>query len=64
MVERQKVLPVIYVNIELSTRYRIDLLVNGQVILELKAVDDIAPIHKAQLMTYLQLSGLKFLRDW
>ncbi|WP_245189437.1 GxxExxY protein [Lunatimonas salinarum] len=58
-VERQKPLPVIYDNIRLEAGYRIDLLVNHQVILELKSVDEIAPIHKAQLMTYLKLTGLK-----
>jgi GxxExxY protein len=59
LVERQKALPVIYDEIKLEAGYRIDLLVNNQVILELKAVDEIAPIHTAQLMTYLKLSGLK-----
>ena len=58
-VERQKALPVVYNEIRLDAGYRIDLLVNGQIILELKSVDDIAPIHKAQLMTYLKLSGMK-----
>jgi GxxExxY protein len=58
-VERQKALPVIYHDIKLDAGYRIDLLVNNQVILELKAVDEIAPIHTAQVMTYLKLSGLK-----
>jgi GxxExxY protein len=50
---------VIYGDVKLDAGYRIDLLVNNQVILELKAVDEIAPIHHAQLMTYLKLSGLK-----
>ncbi len=58
-VERQKVLPVIYDDIKLDAGYRIDLLVNQQVVLELKAVDELAPIHQAQVMTYLKLSGLK-----
>lgn len=58
-VERQKALPVVYDEIKLDAGYRIDLLVNNQVILELKAVDEIAPIHTAQVMTYLKLSGLK-----
>jgi GxxExxY protein len=58
-VERQKILPVLYDNRLLEAGYRIDLLVENKVILELKAVDEIAPIHKAQLMTYLKLSGLK-----
>lgn len=58
-VDRQKMLPVVYNDIKLDAGYRIDLLVNELIILELKSVDEIAPIHKAQLMTYLKLSGLK-----
>ncbi len=56
IVERQKALPVIYKDIKLNAGYRIDLLVNNQIILELKSVDAVAPIHKAQLLTYLKLS--------
>jgi GxxExxY protein len=59
MVERQKALPVVYDDIKLDAGYRIDIMVNNQVILEIKSVDEIAPIHQAQLMTYLKLSGLK-----
>ena len=59
VVERQKSLPVVYDEIKLDAGYRIDVLVNNQVILEIKSVDEIAPIHQAQLMTYLKLSGLK-----
>ncbi len=59
VVERQKTLPVVYDNIQLEAGYRIDLLVDHTVILELKSVAEIAPIHQAQLMTYLKLSGLK-----
>jgi GxxExxY protein len=58
-VKRQKSLPVIYDEIKLEEGYRIDLLVENSIILELKSVDEIAPVHKAQLMTYLKLSGLK-----
>ena len=58
-VQRQKPLPVIYNNIKLEVGYRIDLLVDNKVILELKSVDEIAPIHKAQLMTYLKLTNIK-----
>jgi GxxExxY protein len=57
--ERQFPLPVVYDNLKMDVGYRIDLLVEGKIILELKAVEEIAPIHKAQLMTYLKLSGLK-----
>ena len=59
IVQRQKALPVIYHEIKLEEGYRIDLLVNNSIILELKSIDEIAPIHKAQLMTYLKLSGMK-----
>lgn len=59
MVERQKPLPVLYEEIKLDAGYRIDLLVNDQVIVEIKSVDDFAPIHRAQIMTYLKLSGLQ-----
>ncbi len=57
-VERQKLLPVIYCGVALDAGYRIDLLIEKQIILEIKAVEVIAPVHKAQLMTYLKLSGL------
>jgi GxxExxY protein len=58
-VERQKVLPVVYDGIGLDAGYRIDLLVEDAVIIELKAVDELVPIHQAQLMTYLKLSKHK-----
>ena len=50
-------LPVIYDGIKLDAGYHIDLLVEDSVIIELKAVDTIQPIHKAQLISYLKLSG-------
>lgn len=58
-VERQKALPVIYNHLQMEAGYRIDLLVNDKLLIELKAVDAIAPVHKAQVMTYLKLSGLQ-----
>ncbi len=51
--------PVAYDGIKLEAGYRIDLLVENTVIVELKAVDELAPIHKAQLLSYLKLSGKK-----
>jgi len=57
-VERQKALPVVYENIKLEVGYRIDLLVDNQIILEIKSVDCINPVHEAQLMTYLKLSKI------
>ena len=55
-VERQIPQPVIYEEIAIDTGYRIDLLINGLVIIELKAVEQLAPIHTAQIITYLKLS--------
>lgn len=57
--EKQKSLPVIYNDIELECGYRIDIMVEEKVIVELKAVDNIADIHLAQVLTYLKLSGCK-----
>ena len=56
--ERQKGLPVTYKNVHLDCGYRIDILVKQLVIVELKSVERIEEIHKAQLLTYLKLSGL------
>jgi GxxExxY protein len=58
-VERQKALPVVYFDVKLDAGYRIDLFVENRIILELKCVDAIAPVHKAQIMTYLKLTGSK-----
>ena len=57
--ERQKPLPLKYKSIELDCGYRIDILVEDKVIVELKCVDKINPIHEAQLLTYLRLSDKK-----
>lgn len=57
-VESQKELPVVYGSVKLDAGYRLDLLVNGVVIVELKAVKEVAEIHKAQLLSYLKLSGV------
>ncbi|MDR1632633.1 MAG: GxxExxY protein, partial [Dysgonamonadaceae bacterium] len=57
-VERQKRMPLVYKKVELDVGYRLDLVVENTVILELKAVEALAPIHTAQLLTYLNLSGL------
>ena len=59
IVERQKSLPVIYKGTNIDCGYRIDLLVEEEVIVELKAVDKLMPIHSAQLVSYLKLSGCK-----
>ncbi len=52
-------LPIHYKTLTIEKAYRIDVLVEDKVILELKAVEKLLPIHSAQLMTYLKLSGLK-----
>jgi GxxExxY protein len=57
--ERQKPLPVVYKGMKLECGYRVDLLVDGRVVVELKAVEALAPIHDAILLTYLRLSGCK-----
>lgn len=57
-VEKQKILPVKYKEIELEVGYRIDLLVENQVLIELKSVKEILPIHFAQLLSYLKISNL------
>ena len=59
LVEKQKALPLIYKEIHLETGYRIDLIVNKQIILEIKSVEAIADIHVAQVLTYLKLSKCK-----
>lgn len=56
-VAQQKPLPIYYRKVKLDCAYRLDLLVDERVIFELKAVDRLAPIHEAQLMSYLKLSG-------
>lgn len=52
-------LPVKYKNILISCGYRIDLLIENKLILELKSVDKIAPVHEAQLLTYMRLANIK-----
>lgn len=56
---QQKPLPVVYREVHLDCAYRLDLLVEDRVIVEIKAVDVIHPIYKAQLLSYLKLSGCK-----
>ena len=58
-VELQKPLPVVYKEVHLDCGYRLDLLVENAVIVEIKAVESLAPIHQAQLLSYLRLSGCK-----
>ena len=59
-VKRQIALPISYKGRKLDAGYRVDLLVNNQVILELKAIKQIESIHQAQLLTYLKLANKKY----
>jgi GxxExxY protein len=54
-VEKEISLPIVYKNIELNHGYRIDLLVNEQIVIELKTVEELTDVHKAQVLTYLKL---------
>src|SRR5688500_15471420 len=56
--ERQKPIPLNYEGIQLGNGLKIDLLVAGKVIVELKSIEFILPVHKAQILTYLKLSGI------
>lgn len=58
-VQRQLPLPVIYRERRIEAGYRLDLLVEGAVIVEVKAVEALAPVHTAQLLTYLRLADLR-----
>ena len=58
-VKRQTPLPVRYQGIDLDCGFRLDLLVEESVLVELKAVEKLQPIHEAQVLTYLKLSGCK-----
>ncbi len=55
--ERQKALPVVYKDVKLECGYRVDLLVNARIVVELKAIEMVAPVHEAIVLTYLRLSG-------
>ena len=56
--QQQLVLPVIYEGVTLDAGYRLDMVVDGRVVVELKSVDSLLPVHQAQLITYLKLSGI------
>mgnify|MGYP001059010761 CR=1 FL=1 len=57
--ERQKPLPVKYGEVELECGYRLDLVVQGMVIVEVKSVERLHPIHEAQLLSYLKIADLR-----
>lgn len=58
-VQKQKPLPLVYEEVKLDAGYRVDLLVENKVIVEIKSVESLADIHMAQILTYLKLSGCK-----
>jgi len=58
-IERQKGIPVIYDNLKMELGFRADIIIENKVIIELKSVDAIAPVHSKQLLTYLKLTGCK-----
>lgn len=58
-VKQQKAMPFIYKGVHQEIGYRIDLIVNKKVIIEIKSIENLAPVHYAQTLTYLSLSELK-----
>lgn len=58
-VEKLKPLPVIWKDLKLNLGFRTDLIVNNKVIVEIKSVEEIHPVHPKQVLTYLRLTGLK-----
>jgi GxxExxY protein len=59
VIKRQVILPVIYKNIKLEKEFIIDQIIEDEIIIELKSIEAILPVHEAQLVTYLKLSGKK-----
>jgi len=59
IVEKQKPMPLIYQEVKLEIGYRLDIIVEGKVIIEIKSVDAFNEVHFAQILTYLKLSGCK-----
>jgi GxxExxY protein len=57
LIERQVNVPVFYKNIRIETGLRLDIIVDNSIIIEIKAIDKLAPIHEAQILTYLKLTG-------
>jgi len=59
VVRRQVAMPIAYKGVKLDAGYRLDLLVDSSIVVEVKAIESLLPIHQAQLMTYLRLSGCR-----
>ncbi|WGF91306.1 GxxExxY protein [Aequorivita marisscotiae] len=58
-IEKQKPLPVVWKDLKLNLGFRTDLIIENKVIIEIKSVEEIHPVHPKQLLTYLKLTGLK-----
>jgi GxxExxY protein len=58
-IEQQRALPVVYRDVKLDCGYLLDLVVENSIVIELKAVEQLLPVHRAQLLSYLKLAGLK-----
>ncbi len=58
-IERQLTMPIVYDQLNIQDAYRIDLLAEKQLVIEIKSLERLAPVHFKQVMTYLKLSGLK-----
>ena len=59
IVEKEKPMPIIYKEIKLDHGYRMDLLVENKVVIEIKTLDAVLPVHEAQILTYLRLGNYK-----
>ena len=59
LVEVQKEIPIIYRNVTFEVGFRADLIVDSRVLIEVKAIDQLFPVHHAQVITYLKLTGLR-----
>jgi GxxExxY protein len=58
-VNQQVSMPLIYKEVKMDTGYRVDLLIENKIIIEIKSVENLAPVHFSQTLTYLKLSGIK-----
>jgi GxxExxY protein len=58
-IERQKPLPLIYGKVTLACAYRMDIIVEGSIVIEVKSIEKLGRVHEAQIISYLKISGLK-----
>lgn len=58
-IERQKTIPVIWKEVKMEQGFRADLIINEKVLIEIKSIESIAPVHQKQLLTYLKLTDIK-----